>query len=219
MKTYKYITILISFLIVYVVPMSAQQDSKAKEYFEKSSKAFTQAGNMSIDFTINIKDTRNKVTESFDGIINLKEQKFHLDIPEMETWFDGKTQWVLQKDWGEVTITQPNESEIQAINPTSIFEVYKSGCNYKYIGEKTNLKGQKVYEVELTPQSKKSEMTKIIMQINAGDFMPSLLHIVYKNNMENVIHLNKYRKNLKLKDDLFVFDAKKYSNVEIIDLR
>ena len=219
MKTYKYIAILISFLIVYVMPISAQQDNRAKEYLDKSSEAFSKAGNMTIDFTINIKDTRNKITESFDGIINLKEQKFCLNIPGMEIWFDGKTQWVLQKDWGEVTITQPNEAEIQTINPTTIFEVYKSGCNYKYIGEKTNTKGQKVHEVELIPQSKKSEMTKITMQIKASDFLPSLLHVVYKNDIENVIHLNKYQKNLELKDDLFVFDAKKYSNVEIIDLR
>jgi len=196
-----------------------QKDAKAKEWLDKSSNAFTKAGTLSVYFTMNIKDIANKLTESFDGTIDLKGNKFHLEVPEMESWFDGKTQWVLQKGWDEVSITEPSPQEVQALNPTSIFEIYKKGCNYKYAGEKTDIKGRKVQEVELIPQTKNSEMTKIVLQISTTDYMPVKIHIYYKNKIENVIHINKYEKNLKLADSVFEFNNKKHPNAEIIDLR
>lgn len=197
----------------------AQKEAKAKEILDKSSITFNKAGNLSAYFTMNIKDVANKVSQSFDGSIDIKGTKFHIDTPDMETWFNGKTQWVLQKDWDEVNISEPSKEEVQALNPRTIFDLYKSGCNYKYWGEKTSIKMKKVHEVELIPQNKKGEMTKIVLQIGTADFMPSLIHIYYKNGMENVIHINQYKTNLNLGDNTFVFDKKKYPKVEIIDLR
>ncbi|MDR0680949.1 MAG: outer-membrane lipoprotein carrier protein LolA [Dysgonamonadaceae bacterium] len=207
------------FLLTTVLPAFAQKDAKAKEWLDKSSEVFGKTGALSVDFTINVKDVSNKISESFDGNIEMKGAKFHLDVPEMETWFDGKTQWVLQKEWDEVNITEPAEQEVQTLNPAVIFSIYKKGCNYKYLGEKTDNRGKKAQEIELIPQDKKSEWTKIVIQINSNDFMPVKIHIFYKNKMENIIHINKYKKKLNLEDNVFVFDKKKYPNVEIIDLR
>jgi outer membrane lipoprotein-sorting protein len=197
----------------------AQKDSKAKEWLDKSSAAFGKAGALSVHFTMNIQDVPNKLSESFEGVIDLKDTKFHIDVPDMETWFDGKTQWVLQKEYQEVNISEPDAKEIQALNPSAIFSMYKKGCNYKYTGEKTDNKGRKVQEVELIPQAKGSDMTKIVMQIGSSDSMPVKIHIVYKNKIENIIHINQYRKNTGLTDSRFVFDKKKYPDAEIIDLR
>ena len=197
----------------------AQKDAKAKEWLDKSSEAFSKAGDLSVSFTMNIKDVSNKLSESFEGTIDLKGNKFHLDVPEMGSWFDGKTQWVLQKAWDEVSITEPNPQEVQALNPKTIFDMYKRGTNYKYIGETMDMKGRKVHEVELIPQAKNSEMTKIVMQISPVDYMPVKIHISYKNNIENIIHINQYKKNANLADSVFVFDSKKYPEIEIIDLR
>ncbi|MCC8145220.1 MAG: hypothetical protein LIO93_02015 [Bacteroidales bacterium] len=217
-KKYKQTSLILLFLLL-SVSIFAQKDAKAKEWLDKSSQAFSAAGDMSIYFTINIKNVSENVTESFDGRVDLKGPKFHLDVPDMETWFDGKTQWVLQKGWDEVNVTEPNQEEVQAINPTTLFNVYKAGCNYRYLGEKKDIKGRNAHEVELIPQSKKSEMTKIVMQISSSDFMPVKIHITYKNKIENIIHINKYEKNLNLSDGLFVFNVIKYPDAEIIDLR
>jgi outer membrane lipoprotein-sorting protein len=197
----------------------AQKDAKAKEWLDKSSAAFSQAGALSVDFTMNIKDAPHKLSESFEGTIDMKGVKFHINVPDMETWFDGKTQWVLQKEYDEVNISEPDAKDVQALNPATIFSLYKKGCNYKYTGEKTDSKGKKVQEVELIPQAKGSEMTKIVMQIGSGDFMPVKIHIVYKNKIENTIYISKYVKNANLTDSRFVFDKKKYPDAEIIDLR
>jgi len=200
-------------------PIHAQKDAKAKEWLDKSSAVFSQAGAMSIHFTMNIRDVSNKLTESFDGILDLKGEKFHLNTPDNEIWFDGKTQWLLQKEYNEVHISEPSEQEVQALNPAFIFNIYKKNCNYRYRGEKTNEKGRKMQEVELIPQTKGSEITRIVVQIGASDRLPSKIQIFYRNKIENIIHINKYQKNPALTDSFFVFNPKNYSGVEIIDMR
>ncbi len=196
----------------------AQKDAKARELLDKSSDAYANAGALSTYFTMNVKDPGSKITESFDGTLNLKGTKFYLSTPDADTWFDGKTQWVYMKGAQEVNISEPSEKEIQAINPAIVFSIYKKGCNYKFVSEKTDIKNRKVYEIELIPQGK-SEMTRIVMQINKTDYMPVFFHIYYKNKLENLIYVNKYSIKQNFSDTLFVFDKSKYPGTEIIDLR
>jgi outer membrane lipoprotein-sorting protein len=197
----------------------AQKDAKAKELLDKSSSVFSSSGDMSVHFTMNVKSVTDKVTESFDGQINLKGKKFFVEIPGRDIYFDGKTQWIHDRSYDEVNVSEPSEMEMQALNPTSIFELYKKGCDYKYVGNKTDTKMRKVQEISLFPKNKKGDITRIDMQINETDFLPVLFHIYYKNDLENIIYVNKYQTKLNLPDKLFVFDKQKYPEAEIIDLR
>ena len=197
----------------------AQKEAKAREYLDKSSAVFEKAGPLSIPFTLNIRDVSNQLTESFNGILDVKGTKFRLNVPGNEIWFDGKTQWLLQKDYDEVQITEPSEQEMQIMNPVAILGMYKKNCNYKYRGEKTDENGRKVQEIELFPQVKGNEIKCIMMQISAVDFLPVKIHIFLKNKMENIIHIHKYQKNAAVTDSHFVFNPKDYPDAEIIDLR
>jgi outer membrane lipoprotein-sorting protein len=147
----------------------------------------------------------------------MKGNKFKIDTPDKDIYFDGKTQWVYQKSYEEVNITQPSGEEIQALNPKLIFAVYKKNSHYKYVGTKTDTKMRKVQEVSIFPQ--KGEITQITMQINNADYFPVSFHIFYKNKIENIIYINKYQTKQNFSDSQFVFDSKQYPDAEIIDLR
>jgi len=196
---------------------TAQKDTKAKELLDKSSAALAQAGDMYAYFTLTIKDGINKTSQSFDGTIQMKGNKFKIDTPDRNIYFDGKTQWVYDKSYEEVSISEPTGEEIQALNPKLIFSVYKNNSNLKYVGTKTDIKMRKVQEVSIFP--KKGEITQINVQINNADYFPVMFHIFYKNKIENIIYINKYQTNQNFSDDLFVFDKKQFPNAEIIDLR
>ena len=195
---------------------TAQKDVKARELLDKSSAALAQAGDIQAYFTLNIKDGINKTSQSFEGIIQMRGNKFKIDTPDQTIYFDGKTQWVYQKSYEEVNISEPTKDEIQALNPKSIFSIYKDS-NYKYIGSKTDIKMRKVEEVSIFPP--KGEITRIDVQISNVDYFPVMFHIFYKNKIENIISINKYQTNQNFSDNLFVFDEKQYPNVNINDLR
>jgi len=196
---------------------TAQKETKARELLDKSSEALTQAGDISAYFTLNIKDGINKTNQSFDGTIQMRGNKFKIEAPDQNIYFDGKTQWFYEKTTEEVTVSEPTGDEIQALNPKSIFSIYKKNSNYQYVGTKTDIKMRKVHEVNIFPQ--KGEITQITVQINNTDYFPVMFHIFYKNKIENIISINKYQTNQNFSDDLFVFDKKQYPNVFINDLR
>jgi outer membrane lipoprotein-sorting protein len=217
MKNY---LIAVLFLTCFSTITFAQKDSKAKELLDKSSKAFLQSGDIKVSFTMNIKDITHNTTESFDGQISLKGNKFFIEVPGRDIYFDGKTQWIYEKSYEEVNISEPKGQEIQALNPAFIFELYKRGCNYKYVGGKTDVKMRKVQEITLIPKDvKKSDIKRVDMQVNETDFMPVFFHVFFNKNYENIVYVNKYQANLDFPDSLFVFDAKKHPDAEIIDLR
>lgn len=197
----------------------AQKDAKAKDILDKASKAFAQAGDISANFSMSIKDPSSNSSEAFEGQIDLKGNKFHILVPDYEIWFDGKTQWHLQRQWEEVNISEPSKEEVQALNPNLIFELYKKGANYKYMGEKTNVKMQQVQEIELTIPGKDSQIKKITVQFAADTLLPVMIHLSYNNLLENIIYINKYQTKQHLSDSLFVFDESNYPDAEIIDLR
>jgi outer membrane lipoprotein-sorting protein len=198
----------------------SQKDAKVKEILDKSSEAFKQSGNVSAYFTMNVRESGSKATESFDGQIYIKGNKIKIDAPGYEIYFDGKTQWVYNKEPNEVNISEPEEDEIQILNPSMIYEIYKKGCNYKYSGAKTDIKMRKVQEVILKPKDKKNDIKEVVLQINDKDYLPVFFHVYFKkNDLENIIHINKYDTKQNFSDDFFVFDATKYPDVEIIDLR
>ncbi|MDR1632681.1 MAG: hypothetical protein LBR97_07365 [Dysgonamonadaceae bacterium] len=212
----KIITILVLSTALFTPAMS-QKDAKAKELLDKSSVALEQAGDVSAYFTLNIKDEINKASQAFDGTILMKGNKFKIDTPDQNIYFDGKTQWIYRKSYEEVNVTQPASEEIQALNPKSIFAIYKKNCNYKYVGTKTDIKMRKVQEVNIFPQ--KGEISQITIQINTTDYFPVSFHIFYKNKIENIIYINKYQTKQNFSDSQFVFDNTQYPDVEIIDLR
>ncbi len=205
--------------ILFSVAAFAQKDAKAKNILDLATQKYTEAGGIDAYFSMNIKDTKAKVTHSFDGKIQMKGNKFYFSTPENAVWFDGDTQWAYLKNNEEVNVTKPGEEETQMMNPAAIFELYKKGCKYKYNGEKKDIKSRLVYEVELSPENKKGEIQKLQIQFNKTDYMPVMFQIFYKNNLQNVIYINTYKTKQILPDNTFVFDKKKYPDAEIIDLR
>ncbi|MDR3340059.1 MAG: outer membrane lipoprotein carrier protein LolA [Candidatus Symbiothrix sp.] len=197
----------------------AQKDAKAKDALDKASITFSNAGGLSANFTINIKDAGSQMTQSFDGEIYLKKEKFFIDVPEQNIYFDGKTQWVYNKSYEEVNISEPNKQEVQAINPASIFQIYKKDCDYKYTGEKIDSQKRKVKEVTLLPKGKNEDISRIDIQINTADFLPVYFHIYYRSQLENIIYIHQYKPNQHIPDSRFVFNQKEHPGTEIIDLR
>lgn len=212
------VTVLYIFLMFSCLGAYAQKDVKAGEIMDKSSKAYAEAGSIFASFTLNIKDVKAKVTHSFDGKIQMKDNKFYFSTPETDCWFDGKTQWSYIKMNDEVNITEPSKEESQMMNPSVVFDLYKKGCKYKYTGTKKDVKDRTVYEIELTP-NKKNDMQKIVLQINTADYMPVTIHVYYKGDIQNIVYINTYKTKQNLPDSNFVFDKKNFPEAEIIDLR
>lgn len=183
--------------------LSAQTD-KAKAVLDKVISTFTEEGGIQIDF---------EGTEK--GTIVMKGEKFYLHSGQIQSWYDGKTQWSYVADTEEVNISHPTPEELQSINPYHILMRYKSDFHYAYKGSQTR-NGVKGHEIILTPKSSDKDMIRLFI---SNTYQPLAIKIEQNGQTISEINVTKYQTNQKYENDIFRFNKQKYPNAEIIDLR
>ena len=112
---------LLCFLFLCPRILQAQSDAKAREILDKTAAAFRQAQAVSITFG-----------GTQEGTLLLKGNKFHLNTGDVETWFDGKTQWSYLRQNEEVNVSTPTPEELQSINPYVLLDHYSQHYNSLY---------------------------------------------------------------------------------------
>ena len=183
----------------------SQNDRQAKQILDKTFSAISSSNGIRLTF---------KGTQS--GELLMKKNKFYLNSNEIDTWFDGKTQWSYVAGNEEVNVSTPISEDLQSVNPYYLLSSYKKGFNYKYVGQKT-INGKKVNEVVLTPQ-RRDNISSITILITTNS-QPLMIKVKDRNNRENTFQVTSYNNRLNLNDSQFRFNKNKYPNAEVIDLR
>ena len=187
-----------------ILPIAAQHDTKAKEILDKVSATYHQSIGMRVDF---------KGTQV--GTLWMKGEKFVLDCGGVKSWFDGETQWSYVADNEEVNISTPTPEEIQTVNPYALVSMYQKGFDYRFQGNKTR-NGKQGTEILLIPELKQ-DIRMFILTIGSNN-IPFYIGIDMTNGHYEEFNLIKFEEQ-NLTDDFFRFDAARYPNAEIIDLR
>lgn len=202
-------------LICFSVGLSAQN---ATSILDKAAKAYEDANGVKAGFAMRIRSDKHQTTESFEGEIQIKGNKFTLKTPDILTWFDGKTQWSYMVRTEEVNVTNPDGEELQYTNPALLLKNYKKGFEAKYKGESTTANGKSAYEITLLPR-KKGNVTQVDLQIEKLSNLPASIAVTAKDGMTSTIRIMNIKTGLNQPDSYFVFNASDFPDVEVIDLR
>lgn len=192
-------------------------DPKAKAILGKAVDAFDSKKGISADFLIEIKDSRNGKEETIPGILLLKGDKFKLSLRNVDTYFDGKTQSVFMSNEKEVTISIPEKEDLKDINPILLMKSYQTDYKMRYLGSKKEA-GLMVEEVELYPNDLKSQYSIIRLKISKDKLQLKSILLKSKSGIDTKLSIQNLE-HKELYDTMFVFDEKKFPDVEIIDLR
>ena len=184
--------------------ISAQTDAKAAEVLDKVLEDLSDNG------------IRADFEGSETGFLLLKGEKFYLNNGNVQSWYDGKTQWSYVADTEEVNISHPTLEELQGINPYLILMRYKSDFNYTYKGSQTR-NGVKGHEIVLTP--KHSEQSEVIRVFISKTYHPLAMKMEQNGQTLSEINVTSYRTDQKLEDGMFRFNKSLFPNAEIIDMR
>lgn len=190
----------------------------ATTILDKAAATYEASGGISATFAMHTRYSEQKTSESFDGTIVMKGDKFRLETPDMKLWFDGTTQWSYVERNEEVNVTTPSGEELQLTNPTLLLKSYKKGFTAKYVGESTAESGKSAYDVELTAK-KKSDIVKVALQIEKSSAFPTKISVETKNGVSTTIHIRNLKTGLDIRDESFTFKESEYPDAEVIDLR
>lgn len=205
-------------LFLGIVPSIQMMAQNATSILDKTASVYEAANGLRVYFTMKTRSEVQKVSESFDGMLDIKGDKFVLKTPDMITWFDGTTQWSFVERNEEVNVSTPSGDELQAMNLALLFRYYKKGFTATYKGESTAPSGKAAYDIELLPK-KKSDILRVELQIEKFSSLPASIAVFSKNGVSSTIHISRMQTGVNQPDSFFVFNEKEYPNVEIIDLR
>ena len=217
LSTFSIVSTLALFIILGFPVRAGAQTADANAIIEKVSQQYKQWGGMEIKFAANIRSEKNGISESFEGVIIMKSDKFVMNTPDMKIWFDGTTQWTYMERTKEVNVIKPSGDDLRLLNPMMLLQDYKKDFNVSYIGESTSSNAKIAHDIALTPK-KKDDIEKIEMQIEKNTSLPAKLVVTMRNDIRSIVTI-KDIKSANPQDKTFAFPASDYPGVEIIDQR
>ena len=189
----------------------SQDTRDALEVLNQMSDKYKKMNGFTSSFTYSMNNLSENITDSFEGTISVKDEKYILFIEGQKIINDSKTVWTYLEDLNEVTIAEFDPTE-QEISLNNIFEIYKEGFTHKNIGEKDDL-----LNIEIYPDSDEKSYFKILFKINNSNLLESFT-VFDKSNTLFIYTINNFiEEDLDL--SLFTFIEKNYPGIEVIDFR
>ncbi len=211
------------FLLAFVavtVAVSAQNDPKARALLEETSLKMQSFQTISATFTFTMENAKMNIREKNSGSLLLKGEKYQVRLPDMgmQVYCDGKTVWNYMEEARQVTISNAGDQDQGFIDPTTIFNVYQEGYQYKFIEEKT-INGKLIAYIDLIPLDKTKEFSKLTVGVEKGRLIVNSLVTHGKEGNLYGIYVNDFKTNTALADTEFVFNTAQHKDVEAVDFR
>lgn len=190
-------------LLCFCTGMSAADTNKqATKILDKAAAKINIKKGAIMNFSI----SGGRINQS--GTLKVKSNKFMASTPNASIWFDGTTQWMLNKKSDEVNVSSPSASKQAGMNPYAFLTLYKQGYTKSV---ETTASG---YNVHLVGKGKGiSEMYVLV------DKSYNLKQVKMKQgNSWTTITVSGIR-NANLADGVFRYNHKDHPKAEIIDLR
>lgn len=193
------------------------KQNDAEKLMDRISKRYKEFKSIKADFVYTVENKQQKSQEKQAGQILIKGNKFSLDIANQLIICDNKTIWTYSREVNEVQVNDYSPKE-GAIRMDDIFTMYGKGFLYKTLETKKEGAKEMVY-LELTPKDKKKKFFKLKVKVDKTNQTILSTQVFEKNGSIHTYSVTNQVPNLKFEDKKFVFDAKKFPGVEIIDLR
>ncbi len=195
-----------------------KNDADAKKILDGVSAKFKSYKTVTAKFNLKIENASGKIEGSKTGTVNMKGNKYRISVTGQEIFFDGSNIWTYDKSSNEVEITKFDPSA-NAITPQKLFtNFYDKDFLYKLNGESKS-GGKTLQEIELTPMDKSKPFFKVLLSVDKVSQTIVSTKVFEKNGNRYTYTVSSMKPNSPISDDVFVFDAKNYPKVEVIDLR
>lgn len=213
--------IILNLILLSGITIHAQdQDPKAKTILDDLSKTTKTYKTIVADYVFIMLNKDGKQTEKQNGKVQIKGEKFKLEIPGNTIVCDGKTLWNYNKDAKEVTIKNFDGKNEDQLNPSKLFTLYETGYKYKFDKEE-KVGAITCSVIDLFPADKpeKKKFHTIKLYVDKAKKQVSQIKMIMKDGTKQIYELKGIKPNLALADNLFVFDTKGLKPDQIIDER
>lgn len=195
------------------------QDSQAKAILDDLSAKTKSYSSLSVDFTVNLDNKKDKVKDTQQGKLLLKGNMFKISMKSNDIYSNGKVKWTFIKESNEVNVqnVNPNDPNIMN-NPSKLFNAYLTDFKYSFKGVKKE-DGIQVKQIDLFPKDLKAAYSMVRLFVDAKTNMISKVIYTGKDGISYTIKFNRFAYNQPTSNAEFVFNERAHPGVEVIDMR
>lgn len=187
-------------------------DPAAKKILDAVSAKFKTFKTVQGKFSLKVENAAGKTLGTKTGTVFMKGTKYRISVTGQEIFSDGSNVWTLDKASKEVTISKIDPSA-NSLTPQKLFtNFYDKDFLYKLNGTT-----KAINEIELTPIDKTKPFFKILLYVDKNSI--STTKLFEKTGNKYTYSTTSLTPNGNVPDATFVYDAKKYPGVEMVDLR
>lgn len=205
-----------------VVAQSAKglgkSDPEAKKILDAVSAKFKTFKSVKANFSLAIENASGKNQGTKTGNVQMKGAKYKVTLNGQEIFCDGKTIWTLDKAANEVQITTLDNSS-GSITPQKLFTNFYDKDFLYMLNEEKQVGSKTVQVVELTPVDKSKPFFKVLVEVDKAAKTLMSTKVFEKNGNRYIYSVSAMNTSGDIADNVFLFDAKKFPGVEVIDLR
>jgi len=220
MKKFFTTVVLSMFCIVAMIAQPkdmGKSDPEAKKVLDGVSAKFKTFKSVQSNFSLKIQNSAGKNLGTKSGTVYMKGTKYRVTLTGQEIFCDGNNISTYDKSANELTITKLDPSA-NSLTPQKIFtNFYDKDFLYKLNDGGTAAKT--IQEVELTPIDKSKPFFKVLLFIDKKTQTITSTKVYEKAGNIYTYAVAKMNTNALVNDSQFLFDAKKYPGVEVVDLR
>lgn len=213
--------LILNLVLLSSITIHAQdQDPKAKAILDDLSKTSKTYKTIVADYVFTMLNKDGKQTEKQNGKVQIKGEKFKLEIPGNTIVCDSKTLWNFNKDAKEVTIKNFDGKNEDQLNPSKLFTLYETGYKYKFDKEE-KVGAITCSVIDLFPADKpeKKKFHTVKLYVDKAKKQVAQIKMIMKDGTKQIYELKGIKPNQALADNLFVFDTKGLKPDQIIDER
>ena len=200
-------------LLGWVVPLRA--DEKSKALLSSLSAQMDAYTSYEIDFTSSMQGEFSRL----DGKVIVSGERYYMNTPGMEIFFDGESIWTYTHDLKQVVREKPRTGTNLLDNPVRFFKLYDADFEHVYRGRAT-WQGKSVDVVELTPRRSGEGYSSMVLRLDASTHLPvSLSYQMESSSAPLEITVRKLTPNVPVTDARFTFDQRAHKEVEVVDFR
>lgn len=214
-----YKTFFLSLFMAISLPLWAQKDPKATEILDKVSEKYHAYESMRVKFDYIMQNLQRSVSDTTSGTFFTKGDKYKLFFMGNEVFFNGQSVTTLIVDADEATITIPDTSGENLVNPAELYNIYKKDFKYRY-RELASHDENDYHVIDLFPENvSKKTYSRIRILIHAETHEIYSIKRFDKAGKHYTLLLKEQKPNVKLNNQLFEFSRERHPGVTVIDLR
>lgn len=206
----------IKLLLIFLCVGLAVSAQTARSVLDQTASRLSGMGGLQANFVVTTY-VGSRENGTVSGVIYLQGNSFRVKTGQMQTWFDGKTQWSLMPANGEVYVSTPTAEELQSVNPYYFLNLYKSGYNYQLVS--TTYNGKACHEVRLGAQKSGQDIREMRIVVDKSDYTLYSVRLKQKNGNWTRIRVSNLAGGKKWPSSYFQFNKKEFPKVEVVDLR